>query len=242
MNELNRSPEFQKILTDYKISDSSKKILEDVKLALLLAPTSAGRNTIMRELIKTGSFHYLISDTTRKPRINDNVQEQNGVEYWFRTEDEVLEDLKNGKFLEAEIIHGQQVSGISVRELNEAKTEGKIAITDVDLEGAKNVVSAKPHTTVFLIIPPTFEIWQQRLKRRGDMNTNEYKRRMETALKIFEEALKNNHLTLLVNDKVQQAADEIVKICQTGQPKNPTNNSPLIKSFYQKTKQLLDSY
>ncbi len=32
----------------------------------------------------------------------------------------MLNDLENGKFLEAEIIHAQQVSGISIRELKKA--------------------------------------------------------------------------------------------------------------------------
>jgi len=84
-------------------------LLQQTKFVPLVAITSSGRNTLIRELLKTGEYHFIVSDTTRKPRTNDGVMEQSGVEYWFRDEDEVLQDVKDGKFLEAAVIHSQQV-------------------------------------------------------------------------------------------------------------------------------------
>src|SRR4051794_32440597 len=100
MNKLEYLREFQAVLAKYQMSDVSKQTLAQTRLALLVAPTSAGRNTIIRELIKTGKFEFIVSDTTRQPRINDNILEQDGVNYWLRTEEQVLRDLKAGKFLE----------------------------------------------------------------------------------------------------------------------------------------------
>ena len=91
--------EFKEVLETYHVSDSAKSTLEDLKLVLLLGPTSSGRNTIMKHQLKTGNYTYIISDTTRPPRVNDGVLETNGTEYWFRTEEEVLADLKAGQFL-----------------------------------------------------------------------------------------------------------------------------------------------
>src|SRR5580765_4863377 len=124
--------EFKEVLETYHISDSAKNTLDDLTLVLLLGPTSGGRNTIMKHQLQTGNYTYIVSDTTRAPRINDGVLETSGNEYWFRTEEEVLADLKAGQFLEAELIHDQQVSGISMRELEKARAQNKIAITDVD--------------------------------------------------------------------------------------------------------------
>src|SRR3546814_14273785 len=98
-----------------------------------------------------------VSDTSRKPRVNDGIPEQNGVEYWFRSEAEILNDLKAGKFLEAAIIHNQQVSGISIRELQRVGDEGKIAITDIEIVGVHNLIQAKPYATAFFVLPPIFE-------------------------------------------------------------------------------------
>ena len=91
----------------------------------MISVTAGGRNTIIDQLLKSGDFHYIISDTTRHKRANNGVMEQDGREYWFRSEDEILADLKAGNFLEAAIIHNQHVSGISIRELKKASKRVK---------------------------------------------------------------------------------------------------------------------
>ncbi len=208
-NKLHRLKEFHKILNDYHVSSPGTKILAQTKLALLAAPTSSGRNTIVRELVKTNEYHYLISDTTRQPRINDGILEKNGVEYWFRSEAEVLADLRAGKFLEAAIIHEQQVSGISLREIEAAISEHKIAITDIEMAGVETIIKAKPDTTVFFVIPPDFEEWQRRIKHRGDMTIAEHHRRIKSALQEFEHALAHKYYTFVINDRVDNALEQI---------------------------------
>lgn len=208
-NKLHLLKEFQNALLDYHVSDNGKLILADTKLALLAGPSLSGRNTIMRELIKSGQYHYIVSDTTRKPRINDGVPEKNGVEYWFRSEKEVLADLKKGKFLEAAIIHGQHVSGISMREIEKARGKKQIAMTDIEIVGVQNIVDAKPDATVFFVIPPSFKEWQRRIGARGEMNQEEVKRRLQSAIKEFESALKEKYYTFIVNDKIDKAVENI---------------------------------
>jgi guanylate kinase len=186
-------PQFEEALRNYSVSAEAIEDLEDLKLVLLLGPTSSGRNTIIRHLVGTGNYHYIVSDTTRPPRVNDGELEQNGREYWFRSEEEVLADIEAGDFLEAEIIHRQQVSGISIRELKKAKQEGKIAVTDIELEGVHNVMKVKPNTFAVMILPPSFEEWQKRLAHRGVMTPTEKSRRMETAYKIFQDGSVENY-------------------------------------------------
>src|ERR1700712_1679606 len=147
--------EFKEVLETYHVSDSAKATLEDLTLVLLLGPTSSGRNTIIEHQLKTGNYNFIVSDTTRPPRTNDGVLETNGNEYWFRSEEEVLADLKAGQFLEAELIHDQQVSGISIRELEKARAQNKIAITDVDLGGMHKIMLAKPDTIAVMVLPPS---------------------------------------------------------------------------------------
>src|SRR6185436_4259117 len=101
MSVLSHHDEFQKILNSYRVSESGKKLLEETMLVLLLAPSSTGRNTIIKHLLKTGRYHYIISDTTREPRINDGVPERTGREYWFKTAEEFLTGIKQGEYLEA---------------------------------------------------------------------------------------------------------------------------------------------
>ena len=104
------------LLKHYNPSLEIIDLLRNIQFVLLAAPTAAGRNTIIRNLIMTGKYYYVVSDTTRKPRINNGIPEKNGNEYWFKSEEEFLHGLKNGAYVEAAIIHNQQVSGISLEE------------------------------------------------------------------------------------------------------------------------------
>lgn len=136
--------------------------------------------------------------------------EKNGVEYFFRSESEVLADLKRGEFLEAAIIHsGQQVSGISMRELAKANTREKIAITDVEIIGASNIVSLKPDTKSFFVLPPNFDEWQRRLQHRGPMADAEMQLRVQSAELELEAALNKSFYIFVVNNIVELAAAKI---------------------------------
>lgn len=208
-NKLDYLEEFKTTLHHYRISKLSKQILEQTKLVLLVAPTSSGRNTVIRELLKTGDYHFIVSDTTRHPRVNDGVLERDGVEYWFRSETDILADLKTGKFLEASIIHNQQVSGISVRELERAKDEGKIAITDIEIVGVHNIVQVKPDTQTIFMLPPSFADWIKRINDRGNMNLSEKRRRLQSAEAEFKAALQNEYFIFVINDTIGHAVEQI---------------------------------
>lgn len=208
-NTLERLEEFQEVLADYRISDAGTEILRQTKLVLLVGPTSAGRNTIINALVRTGEYHVIVSDTTRKPRRNNGVLEQNGREYWFRTEEAMLEDLRAGRFLEAALIHNQQVSGMSLRELERARQEGKVAVNEIEIVGMQNIIAVKPDTFALFVVPPTFEIWMQRMDERGKMPLAEKIRRMESAAKEFEAALMHDFYVYIVNDEFEHSVERI---------------------------------
>lgn len=214
MNKLEHIDEFRAALKDYTLSKVALHTLSQTKLVLLIATTSSGRNTVLREVVKTGDYHFIVSDTTRKPRVNDGVLEQSGREYWFRTEEEMLEEIKAGHFLEAAIIHDQQVSGISVRELELAAKDDKIAITDAEIDGADNAKKYKPDTVTIFVLPPSFEEWQRRLKHRGDMDAEEFKRRMQSAAEEYKHALEREYYQFVINDDVVTAAEKVNRLAK----------------------------
>jgi len=126
MNKLTHIDEFRAALENYQVAPPALRLLAQTKFVMLIAPTSTGRNTVIRHLLKTNDYYFIVSDTTRKPRSNDGIMEQNGIEYWFRSEADVLADIEQSKYLEAAIIHNQQVSGISIREFQKAFDTNKI--------------------------------------------------------------------------------------------------------------------
>lgn len=209
-------PEFEEALRDYNLSPEAAALVKDLKLVLLIGPTSSGRNTIIRYLVESGRYYYIVSDTTRPPRVNDGVPEQNGREYWFRAEEDMLADIEAGNFLEAELIHRQQVSGISIRELRKANENAKVAVTDVDIKGIHNVIKIKPDTTVVMLLPPSYSEWQKRLSQRGVMTPTEQTRRMETAYRIFTEGVNNTYYHYVISEDIKQSAAIIDAIVNGG--------------------------
>lgn len=214
---LERRAEFEEILRDYKPSPQTIAILAKTPLVTLTAPTATGRNTIINELIKTGRYHFLISDTTRPPRPNNGVWERNGVEYFFRNEDEIFEDIKARAFVEAEVIHSQQVSGTSAREVERASQEGKIAITDMEIEGGVHIAELKPDAITICLVPPSFDTWMARIKGREKIEDLNLFRRLRGATKVFKLALANDHFIFIVNDKLCDAVKAVDAIATTGQ-------------------------
>lgn len=209
VNKLEHLNEFQEILTDYRISETGRDIIRSTKLVLLIGPTSAGRNTIINALLKSGAYHLIVSDTTRSPRVNDGVLEKNGKEYWFREEIAVLDDLKKGLFLEAALIHNQQVSGISLREIKRAKRQDKIAVNEIEVVGMQNIIEAKPDTYAFFVAPPSFEIWMNRMEKRGSMVREEKLRRLRSAVKEYETALVSDFYAFIINDEFANSVEWI---------------------------------
>jgi guanylate kinase len=243
MNKLVHLADFEEILSRYRVSDASKQILKDTPMVVLTGPSSSGRNTIIGEIRKQSEYYFIVSDTTRKPRSNNGVLEKNGEDYWFRSEEELLSDLKAGAFLEAEIIHSQQVSGISIRELKKASTAHKIAITDMDIGGIQNVVQAKPDVLPIIVLPPDFDEWQRRLDKRGSMDTHEHRRRLRTAVTIFKEALKHDYFIFVVNQNYKQTAALIDTMAKNGSKglENREDGHKLVKELLTDTEAFLES-
>lgn len=206
VNKLVHIAEFQKILANYHPSADSLKILEQTRLVLLVGPTAAGRNTLIKLLEDTGRYHFILSNTTRRPRANNGVMERDGVEYWFTKEEEFLEGLQQGKYLEAAIIHGQQVSGISIDELDKARKSGLIAIDEVEVEGAGNVYIQKPDALFVFLLPPSFDVWMQRLRGRGEMEESEVIRRLKSAREEITAALNEDFYQFVINNEIHEAA------------------------------------
>jgi guanylate kinase len=201
--------EFEELLKNYSPSAENIAILKALPLVLLVGPTAAGRNTLINLLVKTGRYHGIVSDTTRPKRVNNGIIEKNGVEYWFKTEEEVLDGIKNGEYIEAAVIHEQQVSGQNILQLEAAHKEGKIAINEVEIDGAANIQDYKPDTLFIFLLPPTLNIWMQRIRDRGDFSDIELKRRLKSAQVEIKTGLNCDFYQFVINHEIHEAAQAV---------------------------------
>lgn len=213
--KLQHKQEFEAILQDYQPSPSHKELLGNAAVTLLVGPSSAGRNRIIKELLETGSYHQIISDTTRPPRSNDGIMEQNGREYWFQSEDAMLDELRAGDLLEAAVIHEQQVSGVSIRELKVAHEAGKIAVNDIEVAGARYAKERIAKAKLIFVLPPDFDTWMKRLDARGNMSPEEKRARLETAIREIERMEREiNDYHVVVNDSLDEAVAKVRQISE----------------------------
>lgn len=217
-NILHHIEDFRRVLAAYEPSPETKQTLAETSVVLLVGPTAAGRNTLINILVGTGRYHYIVSDTTRLPRVNNGVPEQDGVEYWFKSEDEFLSGLEQGAYLEAAIIHNQQVSGISVAELAQASRDGKIALSEIEPDGAAHIHSYTPGKLFVFLLPPSFDVWMERIHGRGEMTHEELVRRLTSAQEEIATALAADYYQFVVNNEVHEAATAVDELANGRSP------------------------
>ena len=215
---LRHREEFIQALKTYSPSAESLSTLQDIPLVLLQGVAASGRNAIINRLSKNGNYQFVISDTTRPPKLRDGKMEQDGVQYYVRSEEDMLADIKNGLYLEAELIHNQQVSGISIRELMNAHKDGLIPINEVAREGVQNVYRLKPNTKVLFVTPPSYDVWMDRWTKREESTAQELENRKESAKREITDALAADYYTFVVNDDLDKAVEQVDRFIRLGKP------------------------
>lgn len=201
---LTKLDEFTALLKSYRPSADAIRILRETKTVYIMGPTASGKNTLITELLKTGYYYNVLSNTTRPRRMFGDRLERDGEFYWHITEDEFIDGLKKGSYIEAAVIHNQQVSGGYIYEYRKAQTQNKIAITDVEvISGSPTIHGYSTGAHFIFILPPMFEEWMARLEYRGKMTKEETIRRLETAQQEIAVALERDYYAYIISGDLE---------------------------------------
>ena len=92
----------------------------------------------------------------------------------------------------------------------EALAAGRPVLVEVDLAGARAVRAAMPEAVLTFLAPPSWEVLVERLTGRGTESDEVVARRLETAR--TELAAQDEFDTVVVNDDVDRACDELVSL------------------------------
>lgn len=197
-------------LAGYKPADTAVKIIKTTPILLLVGPTGAGKDSLKDRLLETGDYHHIISHTTRPPRINHGVIEQNGREYHFIDKATAERMLDDNEFIEAKTYSGN-LYGTSVAEIQAAQDEGKIAMTDIEVQGVAEYKTLDPNVMAVFLLPPDFATWQQRLMNRyGDVvDVKDFRLRLQTALEEIEQLLNTNYYVAIINEDLEAAVKHV---------------------------------
>lgn len=193
-------------LEQYQPSAATIELVKNTPILLLVGVSGAGKDSIKHQLLETGEYHHIVSHTTRRPRENRGVMEQDGREYHFINLSQAEKMLDEGAYVEAKLYSGN-VYGTSADEIQRAHDEQKIAVTDIEVQGVAEYMAISSAVKAIFVLPPSYEVWQQRLKKRyeGDADPEDIKRRMQTAKQELHEALQKDYFRFVINDDLNQA-------------------------------------
>jgi guanylate kinase len=172
-------------------------------IVVVSGPSGSGKTSLAREVCKEfGERAYFSISTTTRPKREGEVD---GVDYFFVSKDEFLEDVEKGYFLEWAEVHGN-FYGTSKKEINKALKEGKIVFLDIDVQGHEAVRKAYPDivTSVF-VTTKNKEVLIERLKKRGTESEESLKVRMINALHEMKKIPEYDYL--LINDDFNEAKE-----------------------------------
>jgi guanylate kinase len=139
-------------------------------LVLISAPSGGGKTTICQQLLEARpGMTRAVTCTTRPPREG----ERDGVDYYFLDAGSFLKRVQAGNFLEHATVYGNSYGILKAEVLGKLR-QGKDVLLNVDVQGAATIrekAQEDPELkraliTVFLT-PPSLDILEERLRRRG---------------------------------------------------------------------------
>jgi guanylate kinase len=151
-----------------------------------------------------------VSATTRRRRPG----EQDGVHYHFVSEAEFDRLVASEELLEWAVVHRGARYGTPRRPVEEALAEGRPALLEIDLQGARQVRERMPEARFVFLAPPSWEELVRRLVGRGTEGEAERARRLETARS--ELAAESEFDVTIVNRQIHDAGEELVELVRSG--------------------------
>jgi guanylate kinase len=175
-------------------------------IIVISAPSGAGKNTVIRKLREIEpNLTHTISATTRAPRKG----EENGREYYFLPVEEFERRVAANAFAEWAEVHGN-LYGTLLSELDRCQAAGADVILEVDVQGMRNLLALDYDLVSVFIMPPSMEELERRLRLRGTDSEEVIAVRLANA--VNEVASRGKFDYIVVNDKVERAADDIAAI------------------------------
>ncbi len=194
----------------YQPNGGVRQLVADTKLVLLVGISGAGKDTTKQRLLQDPEFADIVSYTTRPPRRNAGVQERDGVDYHFIDEATAEKMLDAHDFIEAKFVHGT-VYGTGVAEIQAIHDAGRIAITDIDVQGVDEYKNLSQTVVAIFLLPPNYDEWRRRLQTRYasvEEFEAEWPKRFASAIKELAHALEVPYYHFIINDNL----DETVRI------------------------------
>ncbi len=172
------------------------------EIIVVSAPSGAGKTSIVKQILKQyPEIVFSVSATTRPKRAVEN----DGVEYYFITENEFIEKIENDEFVEWEKFYDYYY-GTFKKTIDNCINEKKTILLELDVKGSLALKTIYPEAHLIYIMPPSYEELIKRLKGRQTENSEDFKKRVERAK--MELSLKDQFDYIIENKDLEIAIKE----------------------------------
>ena len=180
------------------------------KLFVISGSSGVGKGTVIKEFLKKHpDFKLSVSCTTRTKREG----EVHGVNYFFLTQEEFQNCIKNNEFLEWAEFSGNYY-GTKKSFVEQCLENGDNIILEIDTKGALNVKKLMPDAVLIFIMPPSFEELEKRLRGRHTETEEAIQKRLASIKLEMENSKQFQHE--VVNDTVDNAVKQLEMILLAG--------------------------
>jgi guanylate kinase len=175
-------------------------------LFVVSAPSGAGKTSLCRAITDSlEDLTHSVSFSTRKPRPG----ELEGRDYHFIDNERFQEMVGNGEFAEWAEVHSN-LYGTSRRILSDLIAQGTDVILDIDTQGASKIRERYDTAVFIFIMPPSFAVLEERLRKRGSDQEEEIRKRMLRARVELRGYTMYDYI--VVNSDFDRALDELRSI------------------------------
>ena len=184
-----------------------KKINLRGVVLVISSPSGAGKTTICKKILEeVNGINLSVSVTTRKKR-KDEVE---GVDYFFKNDEEFLLMIKNDEFIENAKVFGNYYGTLKEEVLKKIKN-GVDVLVDIDWQGTRQIQKHMPEDIVkIFILPPSIKELEYRLRNRASENEEDFFKRMLEARKEISHF--DEYDFIIINENVNEAVASVKSI------------------------------
>ena len=197
------------------------------KLFVISGPSGAGKGTICGALMKDADPDELclsVSVTTRAPRNG----EQDGVHYYFISEDEFENLREHDGLLEFAEVYGHHY-GTPKQKVIDKLNQGADVILEIEMQGALKVRKTYPDGVFIFILPPSMAELRKRITGRGTETKEAIDYRLSQALS--EIAYIDKYDYAVVNGRLDEAVERVRAIIKAEHSKVTEDIYKLIEQY-----------
>ena len=173
------------------------------RLFIVSAPSGAGKTTVVEQLAREPPrLRQSRSYTSRPPRAG----EVDGVDYNFTSREQFEAMVAAGEFLEWADVFGN-LYGTGAADTKRLLAAGDDVVLVIDVQGARQVRQRGVETTAIFVMPPSFQVLEQRLRGRSKDDEDAIRRRLQVARDEVASFVEYDFV--VINDEVASAVARV---------------------------------